>query len=219
MSAKKLNPGHAASKRVRDALVKCSGLPEAERVAIYNAAQVSLGVLVRDLTMGDPAFSPRMISAERVQANDYNPNKVASTELNLLEESIRADGITMPIVVAREGESYTVIDGFHRREVAAGRLGRRYLPASVIDRPLGDRMASTVRHNRARGKHGVELMGELVRALVAQGWDDARVSVAMGMSVEEVLRLRQLAGIGAAEALAGESYSREWAPVEEGDGE
>src|SRR5690606_9742614 len=101
-----------------------------------------------------------------------------------------------------------VVDGFHRRKVSADRLGREYVPCSVIESARVDRMASTVRHNRARGKHQVELMGELVKGMLALGWSDEKIAAAMGMSEEEVLRLRQL--VGAAKSLAGQEYTRAW---------
>ena len=198
---------------VTAALVALAGLPVEERVAAYNAVQRALGALVADVTHGDPAASPQLLPAARVHANDYNPNRVASPELDLLEQSMRADGITMPIVVVPERGDWTVVDGFHRRTTAATRLGRAYLPASVITSSRADRMASTVRHNRARGKHQVDLMASLMRGMMAEGWDDERVAVALGMSVEESLRLRQM--VGAARLLAGERYEREWAVTDD----
>ena len=149
--------------------------------------------------------------------NDYNPNKVAAVELDLLEESIRADGITMALVVMPDPErgQWVVVDGFHRREVGVGRLGRRYLPCVELTNPLAERMASTVRHNRARGKHQVELMASLVRGMVELGWDDARMGEALGMSPEELLRLRQM--VGAARVMAAEEYSLSWGNIEATD--
>lgn len=195
------------------AITALASLPEAERVAAYNAAQRALGALVADLAP-DPACAPQLVPVERIDANDYNPNRVASPELSLLEGSMRADGITMAVVTMADEASgrWTVIDGFHRRTVAAERLGRRYLPCAVIDRPLADRMASTVRHNRARGKHQVDLMAALVRGMLAEGWEDQRIATALGMSPEEYLRLCQMVGV--AKLLAGERYSRAWGAIE-----
>ena len=193
-----------------EAIRALAALPEAERVAAYNEAQCALGALVADLAP-DPACAPQLVPADAVQANDYNPNRVASTELDLLEQSMRADGITMPVVVMPAAGRWLVIDGFHRHGVATQRLGRRWLVCSTIDRPLADRMASTVRHNRARGKHQVELMAALVKGMMDLGWDDERVAEALGMSVEELLRLRQM--VGAARLLAAETYSRSWGSI------
>lgn len=196
-----------------DAIRVCAALPEAERVEVYNAASRALGEIVADLAP-DPACAPQLVLATAVEANDYNPNRVAAPELDLLEGSMRADGITMAVVVMPDpdGERWTVIDGFHRRVVATERLGRRYIPCAVIDRPLADRMASTVRHNRARGKHQVELMAALVRGMMGLGWDDGRIAAALGMSEEELLRLKQM--VGAAKLLAADEFSKSWGPID-----
>lgn len=197
------------------AIVAMVGCSVEERIAAYNAAQRALGALVADVTCGDPAASPQLLPVGRVHANDYNPNRVAAPELDLLEQSMRADGITMPIVVVPERGDWTVVDGFHRRTVGATRLGRTHLPASVLDASRADRMASTVRHNRARGKHQVDLMATLMRGMMAEGWDDERVATALGMSVEESLRLRQM--VGAARLLAADHYERAWCVVDDAE--
>jgi ParB-like chromosome segregation protein Spo0J len=145
-----------------------------------------------------------------VRQNDYNPNSVAPPEMALLEDSIRADGVTMGVVTFPLPEGgYEVVDGYHRRRVLTERFGARYLPIVQIDADRSDRIASTVRHNRARGKHSVDKMAqEIVGQLVAGGWDDARIGEHLGMSAEEVLRLRQIGGC--AKALAGAEYSHPW---------
>lgn len=182
-------------------------LPAAERVRAYNQISSALGSLVEDL-VDAPALSPQLLPAEQVRANDYNPNRVASVELGLLEQSIRADGITMPVVVVQDapGGPWTVVDGFHRRLVVTGPLKGSWVPCSVISPARGDRIASTVRHNRARGKHQVDLMGELVRLLMAEGWGDPQIADRLGMSVEELLRLKQI--VGAAKLLSAPEYTR-----------
>jgi hypothetical protein len=190
------------------ALGRCAALPEDKRVAIYNSVSSMLGKFVADLAP-DPACAPQLVLASSIVANDYNPNKVASPELDLLEISMRADGITMPIVLMPiDSSTWVVVDGFHRRVVGTDRLGRRWLVASVLSRERGDRMASTIRHNRARGKHQVELMGSIVRALAADGWDDDRIKEHLGMSTEELLRLKQV--VGAARMLAPKEYEQAW---------
>lgn len=178
-----------------------------ERIAAYNATMRELREDLADVTT-DPAAFPQLIEPSRIDANGYNPNSVASPEMALLRQSIEADGITMAVVVMPEGARFTTIDGFHRHKVGA-ESGRRYIPCSVIDRPLADRMASTVRHNRARGKHQVELMASLVKGMLALGWDDHQIATSLGMSVEELLRLKQM--VGAARLMASEEYSRTWA--------
>lgn len=177
------------------------------RVRAYNAGAKALAALVADIST-DPALAPQLVPADDVHGNDYNPNHVAPTEMDLLEESIRSDGITMAIVVMRDDDGWTVIDGFHRRSVAVDRLGRELLPCVELSRERTDRMASTVRHNRARGKHDVELLAAIVREVLASGWDEDRAADALGTSPEELLRLRQI--VGAAKALAAPEYNRAW---------
>jgi ParB-like chromosome segregation protein Spo0J len=200
-------------KTIQDAIAACSHLSVVDRVAAYNAATKALGELVRDIA-DDPACSPQLVEATAIEPNAYNPNRVAAPEMDLLENSMRADGITMPVVVMWDidGKQWTVVDGFHRRRVAIERLGRQYVPCSVLDKPMADRMASTVRHNRARGKHVVDLMAELVKGMMALGWDDDKIAENLGMSVEELLRLRQM--VGAAKMMADAEYSREWGVIE-----
>lgn len=198
---------------IQDVIATCSTLPECDRIEAYNAATKALGDLVRDIA-DDPACSPQLVEASTIEPNAYNPNRVAAPEMDLLENSMRADGITMPVVVMWDAtaKQWIVVDGFHRRRVAIERLGRKYVPCSVIDKPVADRMASTVRHNRARGKHVVDLMAELVKGMMALGWDDDKIAENLGMSVEELLRLRQM--VGAAKMMADPEYSREWGIIE-----
>jgi len=192
---------------------KLSQLAESKRVYAYNAIVRAASNIVRDVS-GDPATCPQLIPAARIVGNSYNPNTVAGPELDLLEQSMRADGITMCVVVMKDADEWTVVDGFHRHKVGTSRLGRRYIPCSVIDRPLADRMASTIRHNRARGKHQVELMGALVRSMLGLGWDDERIAESLGMSIEELLRLKQVVGVAVLMAAEryGEFYGRDDEP-------
>ncbi len=199
--------------RLRKAILACAELSEKERVTVYNAATSALREIVRDIA-DDPVLGVKLARAEDIVANDYNPNKTASMEMDLLEQSIKADGVTMPLVTFREGDKRIVVDGFHRRMVLTERLNRKYIPVSDIDRPLADRMASTVRHNRARGKHQVDLMASLVKSLLNQGWEDGKIAEHIGMTVEELLRLKQVAGV--AKLLAAEEYSQSWGLVEDG---
>lgn len=199
--------------RLRKCILSCIELPEKERVAAYNAATSALREMVSDLC-DDPVLGVQLIPVDRVVANDYNPNNVASPEMDLLEDSIRADGVTMPVVVIREDEIHVTVDGFHRQIVIRDRLKRKYAPCSVIDADDSNRIASTIRHNRARGKHQVDLMAEIVRSLIEKGWNDAGICQHIGMSDEELLRLKQSAGV--AKLLAGSEYSKSWGPINEG---
>jgi ParB-like chromosome segregation protein Spo0J len=162
------------------------------------------------------------VKNEAVQANDYNPNSVASSEMRLLEHSIKADGYTQPIVVWRTGEAFEVVDGFHRnrvgRDTEVRQRVRGYLPVTVIKQDRagrGDRMAATIRHNRARGKHKVEAMSDIVRELHRSGWTDGKISRELGMAPDEVLRLKQITGL--AELFADREFSTAWEAVEEPD--
>lgn len=162
-----------------------------------------------------PAYQVRRVPIEKIRANSYNPNKTAPTEFKLLERSILEDGYTMPIVCYydKENDTYEIVDGFHRylvmknSETIAQREGN-CLPVSVIDRPLEDRIASTIRHNRARGTHSVELMTEIVQQLVEAGLSDRWIMTNIGMDKEELLRLKQLSGL--ASLFKGGEFSRSW---------
>lgn len=190
------------------AIESCCNLPLAERIAVYNAATRALAKMAG---MTDPACAPQLIAPAFIAANDYNPNKVASPEMRLLEDSIRADGVTMCVVVTPGDDGgFVVVDGFHRRAVTTA-LGYQHIPCAVIDSERGDRMASTVRHNRARGKHQIDLMGAIVREMLALEWSDADIATHLGMSAEELLRLKQI--VGCAKLLAGQEYSQSWAVV------
>jgi ParB-like chromosome segregation protein Spo0J len=194
-------------ERIEQAIRDAAGLPEAERAEVYNAATRALRALVADLCDA-PVLGLQLAPVDRVQANDYNPNRVARPEMDLLEQSIRCDGLTMPVVAYPDGEGWTVVDGFHRRTVMATRIGAKWLPVTELDRERGDRMASTIRHNRARGKHQVDLMGGIVRDLMGQGWSDDRIAEHIGVTVEELLRLKQI--VGAAKLMASPEYGRAW---------
>lgn len=151
-----------------------------------------------------PVYNVRSIPMEKVKANDYNPNKVAPPEMKLLETSILEDGYTQPIVTYYDQaqDMYIVVDGFHRystmhnsAEIRAREKGM--LPVVVINKEIGDRMASTIRHNRARGSHNVELMSTIVAELVEMGKGDRWICTHIGMSPDELLRLKQITGLAA----------------------
>ncbi len=179
---------------------------EVTRVEVFNRVTAALRAMMRGVC-DDPVLGVQLVAAVDVRPNDYNPNRVASVELDLLERSIVEDGVTMPVVVVMDGTGQAVVvDGFHRQRVIRERLHRNWVPCSVIDKPFGDRMASTIRHNRARGRHVVDLMGSIVAKLDAEGWAGDKIADHLGMSPEELLRLRQMTG--AARALAATEYTR-----------
>ena len=150
-----------------------------------------------------------------MQANDYNPNKVAPPEMRLLELSIKQDGYTQPIVAYydKKQDKYIIVDGFHRHRVGKESKDvkervKGYLPLVVIDKPLKERIASTIRHNRARGTHEILPMAKIVEKLYFSGWSDKRIAEELGMEKDEILRLKQFTGLGS--LFAGRKYSRAW---------
>jgi ParB-like chromosome segregation protein Spo0J len=165
----------------------------------------------------EPVDFVKWVVSEKVVANDYNPNKVAPPEMELLEISIINDGYTQPIVTwPREDEIIEVIDGFHRNRVGresklVNERIKGYLPTVIIRKEQSeknDRIASTIRHNRARGKHVISAMADIVIELKRRNWSDERVAKELGMDADEVLRLCQITGL--AEAFENEDFSEAW---------
>lgn len=164
-----------------------------------------------------PVYNVYAVPIEKIRPNEYNPNSVAPPEMRLLYDSIKQDGYTMPIVCYYDAEAdmYDIVDGFHRYRIMLDhkdiyeREGGR-LPVSVIDKPLDERMASTIRHNHARGSHGVDLMGNIVAELHKIGRSDAWIAKHLGMDQDEILRLKQITGL--AELFKDADFSRAWTP-------
>ena len=154
-----------------------------------------------DWIKNHPVSNVQWVDASKVCANDYNPNSVAPAEMRLLELSIKNDGYTQPIVTwLREDGMYEVVDGFHRHRVGKEVLKLSHLPVVVINanrQDKTDRMASTIRHNRARGKHAVTAMSDIVQELTRRNWSDAKIAKELGMDSDEVLRLKQVSGLAA----------------------
>lgn len=158
--------------------------------------------------MKSPVYNVIAVPVEQVHANSYNPNSVAPPEMKLLELSVWEDGYTMPCVCYKISDgNYEIVDGYHRyslmnpeSKVFSRRIYERekgLLPVVVIDKPLQDRMASTIRHNRARGSHSIELMSNIVSELVESGMSDAWILRNIGMDADELLRLKQITGLAA----------------------
>ena len=148
-----------------------------------------------------PVDRIRWVPVEDVEPNDYNPNSVAKIEMGLLYTSILHDGYTQPVVTIwdEEKQKYVIVDGFHRYftcrnnpDIRERNMG--YLPIVVLDKPINDRMASTVRHNRARGKHSIDGMSNMVFQMSENGWSEAEICSELGMEAEEVLRLKHITG-------------------------
>jgi len=165
----------------------------------------------------EPVDCVQWVDADLIAANDYNPNAVAPPEMKLLEHSIGEDGYTQPIVAwQREADAYEVVDGFHRHRVGRESKAIRqriagYLPISIINdsrHDRGDRIAATIRHNRARGKHRVQAMSDIVVELKRRNWTDDKIGRELGMEPDEVLRLTQITGL--ADMFADQDFSKAW---------
>lgn len=163
-------------------------------------------------TYQSPVYHVIAVPLEKVQANDYNPNVVAPPEMKLLELSIWEDGFTMPCVCYydKSRDIYMLVDGYHRYQVlkTSKRIYERekgLLPVVVIDKDLSNRMASTIRHNRARGSHNIELMCQIVAELDKAGMSDSWIMKNIGMDRDELLRLKQISGL--ADLFANQDFS------------
>ncbi len=171
-----------------------------------------------------PVYNVISVPIEKVVPNDYNPNMMAPPEIKLLYDSIYEDGYTMPIVCYHDKEKdlYVIVDGFHRYRVMRDypdiyeREGGM-LPVSVIEKPLSGRMASTVRHNRARGSHDVDLMSNIIRDLHDIGRSDAWIAKHLGMDRDEILRLKQITGLAA--LFRETKFGQAWRPANRSENE
>jgi ParB-like chromosome segregation protein Spo0J len=165
---------------------------------------------------GNPVDCVLWVKNDKVKANDYNPNTVAPPEMKLLEVSISEDGYTQPIVTFPEGEGLTVIDGFHRNRVGKESayvrdMVKGYLPVVKIKsekQGKDTRIASTIRHNRARGKHKVDAMSDIVIELKNRNWNNTRIARELGMEEDEILRLCQITGL--ASLFSDSEFSQSW---------
>jgi len=170
---------------------------------------------VIDPNFTSPVYNVLRVPVSKIRANSYNPNHVAPPEMKLLELSIWEDGYTMPIVcyyLASE-DVYEIVDGYHRYTVimTSERINKRehgLLPVVVIDKDIDNRIASTIRHNRARGEHSVELMSNIVGELTKAGMSDGWMMKHIGMDKDELLRLKQITGL--AELFADKDFSNAW---------
>lgn len=151
-----------------------------------------------------PVYNIIAVPIEKIEPNTYNPNAVAPPEMRLLYDSIKEDGYTMPIVCYydEDRDVFVIVDGFHRYRVMKEHKDiyereNGMIPVSVINKSMDNRMASTIRHNRARGAHDVDLMSNIVRELHELGRSDAWISKHLGMDKDEILRLKQITGLAA----------------------
>lgn len=193
---------------IQDICDEIAQLPEEQAIAALNEVRLALH---RVSPMQEhPVDCVLWVKRGTVHANAYNPNMVAPPEMKLLERSIKEDGYTQPIVTWRQNGTREIVDGFHRSLVSE-KLGMDYVPITTInpDRIAEpDRMASTIRHNRARGEHDISLMQNIVAELVESGMSDQWIMKHIGMDVDELLRLKQLTGIIA--LFQDTEFSRSW---------
>ncbi len=157
------------------------------------------------------------VKEEQISPNDYNPNNMAPQEKRLLTKSLEADGFTQPIVVVeKKDHHYEIVDGFHRHLLSQSKatLKKRfhgYLPITQLEKcddSLPSRMAATVRHNRARGRHQISAMSDIVRELSQLGWSDEKMGQELGMDADEILRLKQINGL--CEMFGNRQFSQAW---------
>lgn len=163
----------------------------------------------------NPVDFVRWVPISKIMANDYNPNNVAKIEMRLLHTSISHDGYTQPIVTVYDAlnDKYIIVDGFHRYHVGKTNKDimescKGMLPVVVIDKDINDRMASTIRHNRARGKHQVTGMSNMVFEMLDNGWSDSEICNELGMEAEEIIKLKHITGFS--KLFANTEYSKAW---------
>ena len=162
-----------------------------------------------------PVNLVKWVDIDDVQANDYNPNSVAKTEMKLLYTSIQHDGYTQPIVTVydKKKKKYVIVDGFHRyftskryKDILDRNQGK--VPVVVIKKDINDRMASTIRHNRARGKHSIVGMSNIVFEMLDNGWSDIDILAELGMEMEELIRLKHITGFS--KLFENTEYKKAW---------
>jgi ParB-like chromosome segregation protein Spo0J len=204
---------------VRELAAAIGALPTAdEQIAALNEARAALHQV--SPLRHHPIDLVLWVKADSVESNDYNPNVVSPPERRLLELSIENDGYTQPVVTWLENERRETVDGFHRGEVGRNSTPVRertlgYLPVTTANADRtnrGDRIASTIRHNRARGVHKVAGMSAIVQELTRRNWSDEKIAKELGMDADEVLRLKQITGL--AELFANREFSEAWEPVD-----
>ena len=205
-------------KKIDDILQSIESEPFEERIGILN--EIKRKFHSASPFKSEPVDCVIWVKSDDVKANDYNPNKVAPPEMKLLEVSILEDGYTQPVVTFYEEGNREVVDGFHRNRIAKESIEINtrlygYLPVVTIndDRSdKGDRIASTIRHNRARGKHRIDAMSDIVVDLKRRNWSDEKIARELGMDADEILRLAQISGL--AEMFADKEFSAAWEAVE-----
>lgn len=206
--------GPGIVNRIREIASEIADLPEDDQIEVINQIKLTLHAIspMRD----EPVDCVLWVRAETVEGNDYNPNVVAPPEMKLLKTSVLEDGYTQPIVTWAINGHREVVDGFHRNRVGKEdkQIQKRlkgYLPVTTINewrQDKSNRIAATIRHNRARGKHQVQAMSEIVIELSRRNWSDEKIARELGMDADEVLRMKQISGL--AEMFADREFSEAW---------
>ena len=210
--------GHGIIERVRAIIPAITSLSEDDQIEVINQIKIALHEI--SPMRNEPVDCVLWIKAELVEGNSYNPNVVAPPEMKLLKTSVLEDGYTQPIVTWAINGHREVIDGFHRNRVgkedkAIQKRIKGYLPVTTINewrQDKSDRIAATIRHNRARGKHQVQAMSEIVIELARRNWSDDKIARELGMDADEVLRMKQISGL--AEMFADREFSEAWEIVD-----
>jgi len=202
-------------EKIDNLIQELAEYPEEERIGLLNYLKQQAHTI--SPFKDEPVDCVVWEQQEHIQANDYNPNTVAPPEMRLLEHSIQEDGFTQPVVTYQKTEDeYEVVDGFHRHrigresEIVHARI-KGYLPITIINdwrTERKDRIAATIRHNRARGVHGIEPMANIVAQLYFNGWSNKRIGEELGMEKDEVLRLKQFTGLGT--LFENRDFSKAW---------
>lgn len=201
-------------KSLKEIINILNSLSEEDKINKINEIKIILHKI--SPFKNEPVDCVLWVKNENIIANDYNPNNVAPPEMELLKTSILADGFTQPIVSYPENNHYTVVDGFHRSRVGkelkeVKERIKGFLPITIIrqtQEDRGDRIASTIRHNRARGKHKIDSMSEIVLELKRRNWTDNKIAKNLGMDADEILRLTQITGLK--EMFADKDFSLSW---------
>lgn len=200
------------TKTIGVLLAQIQELEESDQMLVHEGVNE---LLHKAHPIKQPIGRVQWVDIEKVQANDYNPNSVASKEMQLLYTSIKEDGYTQPIVTIEDKAiaKYVIIDGFHRYFTAKSNKdildrNKGKLPIVVLEKEINDRMASTVRHNRARGSHSVAGMSNMVFKMLDNGWADDAICNHLGMDAEELVRLKHITGF--AKLFENAEYSKAW---------
>ncbi|HDR2162694.1 TPA: ParB-like nuclease domain-containing protein [Enterobacter cancerogenus] len=200
---------------IKEMATYLQSLPESERIEAINAFRQALHEI--SPFREQPIDCVLWVKQDEISANDYNPNNVAPPEKRLLSQSLEIDGFTQPIVVTENApHHFEIVDGFHRHEIGKTRAALKrqlkgYLPVTCLRKERQekhDRMAATIRHNRARGRHQINAMSDIVRELSLLDWSDEKIGKELGMDSDEVLRLKQINGL--LEMFADRRYSEAW---------